>query len=288
MNTPFTAEERSQFLARYYVDLERFEELDYKIATSDNDVPEMMTSELEELQTRLSEARDQYRMNVPVLPLSRCPYTKQVVYHSVDPYGFDGLWWDSDAPIRPVEVLPPTFFMINGAVTLGVKLEKTVFPVKPGPEVPYVVPEVLSQPGIKAAVSSLKVGGHTAYPIFYFIEDWADAVEPMNSWGANYWSYLNADQQYSYHEYGAYPEETDPEYDEEEHDDAEDEPEEYTIDFDLEKWFEQGKLLWIAPDDPSLTLREGTTGCPYLNLAGSRSFNVIYDGELVEETEEEE
>ncbi len=94
MNTPFTAEERSQFLARYNVDLEQFTELDYKIATEEQ-VPEMLVSQHEELSEKLSESREQYRASVPVLPLSRCPYSNQVVYHSIDTYGLDGLWWNS-------------------------------------------------------------------------------------------------------------------------------------------------------------------------------------------------
>ena len=286
MNTPFTGEERSEFLREYFELHEKSLDLEYQVVSSDGGATDALVNEADELRDKLSQMRDQYRLNVPVLPMSRCPYTNQVVYHSIDHYGLDGLWWNSEAPIRPVEVLPSSFFMVNGAVSLG-KIENTPFVVKPGPEVPYVVPEILSQPQFKAVISKIKIGDHTAYPIFYFIEDWEKAVEPMNNWGANYWSFLDADMQLGYNEYGVYQEEQEPDYSDEPVEDDEDEDIEYTYDFDLVKWVDDGKLLWIAPDDPTFMIKKGTSGCPYLNLSGSRQFSVLFDGELVEIEEEE-
>ncbi len=96
--------------------------------------------------------------------------------------------------------------------------------------------------------------------------------------------------QLGYNEYGVYQEEQEPDYSDEpviEEDDDDEEDTEYTIDFDLAKWVKDGKLLWITPDDPTFTLKTGTSGCPYLNLQGSRQFSVLFDGELVEQEEEE-
>jgi hypothetical protein len=42
-------------------------------------------------------------------------------------------------------------------------------------------------------------------------------------------------------------------------------PEEY--DFDLAPWIRKGKLLWIAPDDPTFTLRSFVARCPYIDLS---------------------
>ena len=288
MNTPFTAEERRGFLREYFELLEKSLDVEYRVVSSEDAASDELVAESDGLREKLSEMRDQYRLNVPVLPLSRCPYTNQVVYHSIDHYGLDGLWWNSEAPIRPVEVLPSSFFMVNGAVNLG-KIEKTPFVVKPGPEVPYVVQEILSQPQFKAVISKIKVGDHIAYPIFYFIEDWEKGMEPMNNWGTNYWTFLDADMQLGYNEYGVYQEEEEPDYSDEPviDDDEDEEDTEYTYDFDLTKWVKDGKLLWIAPDDPTFTLKTGTSGCPYLNLQGSRQFSVLFDGEIVELEEEE-
>ena len=287
MNTPFKGEERSKFLKTYYDLLEKSQDLGHEIVEYEGNAPDSIVTEADNLNAELSEMRDEYVKCVPVLPLSRCPYTNKVVYHSIDHYGLDGLWWDSQVPLRPIEVLPSTFYMVNGAVKLG-KIEQAPIIVKPGPEAPYVVPEIIGLPQFKAVVSQIRVGNHVAYPIFYFIEDWEKSVEPMNNWGTNYWQFLDADGKLRYHEYGGFVEEIDPDYsDDPVDDDDDDDYTEYTFDFDLEKWVKQGKLLWIAPDDPSFMLKTGTSGCPYLNLEGSHEFSVIYDGELTEPLEEE-
>ena len=284
MNTPFTADERRVFLDKYYVDIAREEELDNQLINTPR-ASKKVEAELDALHVSLSDAREEYRRSVTILPLSRCPYTMEVVYHSIDIYGLDGLWWDNEVPIRPVDVLPSTFFTLNGALKFGYAIEKTPFPVRPGPEVPYVVPEVLSVPGIKAVISATTVGAHTAYPIFYFIEDWGSAVEPMNLWGANYWQYLDREGTLKYNEYGGVPIEDDSYLEEEDGTTDDGEDADYTVDFDLRKWIEQGKLLWIEPGDGSFTLKSGAAGCPYINLEGSRAFSVVRDGERYDDVD---
>ncbi|MBD3284668.1 hypothetical protein GF395_04490 [Candidatus Uhrbacteria bacterium] len=286
MNIPFNAEERRSFLREYFELYEKNLNLEYQLVTSEGEASNELVNEADEIREKLSQMRDDYRSSVPVLPMSRCPYTNQVVYHSIDHYGLDGLWWNSNVPIRPVEVLPSSFFMLKGAVKLG-RIENTPFPVKPGPEVPYVIPEVLALPQFKAVISRIRVGEHTAYSIFYFIEDWERAIEPMNNWGTKYWSFLDADMKLGYHEYGVYPEEEEPDYSEEPVTEDTEEDIEYTYDFELSKYIEKGKLLWIEPDDPTFYLKTGTSGCPYLNLEGSREFPVIFEGEIVTPEEEE-
>lgn len=51
-------------------------------------------------------------------------------------------------------------------------------------------------------------------------------------------------------------------------------------DYHLAPWLRTGKLLWIAPDDPTLTLPHGTGDCPYLHIEGAPHFTVIYEGKL--------
>ena len=275
MNTPFTESERRAFLDKYFDDLSRSEELDRILINSPDD--KKVEVELDALRSSLSDARDEYRRDVPVVPLSRCPYTMEVVYQSIDTYGLDGLWWDNEVPIRPVDVLPSTFFTLNGALKFNGPIENAPFPVRPGPEVPYIVPEVLSALGIKAVVSATTVGAHTAYPIFYFIEDWESEMEPPNLWGANYWSYLDREGTLRHNEYGGIPVEDDSYLADVEGDD-ESEEKEYTVDFDLKKWLDQGKLLWVEPGDGSFALKSGAAGCPYLNLDGSKAFSVVRGG----------
>jgi hypothetical protein len=286
MNTPFTESERRAFLDAYFRDLGRSAEIDFEIVKEPSKKDEL-EAEQDALRVKLSEARQEYRQSVPILPLSRCPYTMEVVYNSIDPYGLDGLWWDNESPVRPVEMLPSTFFTLNGALKFEGPIENTPFPVRPGPEVPYVVPEVLSAKGFKAVISATRVGVHTAYPIFYFVENREEAMEPMNLWGARYWQYLDSDGMLSYNEYGGIPIDDDS-YLESLSDDAPDDGGgvEYTVDFDLKKWIEQGKLLWIEPGDGTFTLKTGAAGCPYLNLEGSRAFSVIHDGERQDDVDE--
>lgn len=284
MNTPFTESERRAFLDEYFLDMAREEDLDHTLVTAPPKGGKLQ-AELDDLHVKLSAARDDYRQGIPVLPLSRCPFTMQVVYHSIDPYGLDGLWWNNQVPIRPVEVLPSTFFTLNGALKFGGPIEKTPFPVRPGPEVPYVVPEVLNAVGFKAVVSATTVGVHTAYPIFYFVEDWSAAMEPMNLWGANYWSYLNREGTLMHNEYGGIPIEDDSYLEDLNADPNSGDDSEYSIDFDLRKWVEKGKLLWITPGDGSFTLKTGVTNCPYLELNGSKTFSVIRAGERYDDVE---
>jgi hypothetical protein len=289
MNTPFTEKERRKLLDNYFRDQERAEELDYEVATTVGEAPETVVQELDSLRSSLSDARDLYRLNVSVLPLSRCPITRQVAYHSIDVFGLDGLWWDNQVPIRPVDVLPSTFMMMLGALKLGPRIEKAPFPVRPGPEVPYVVPEVLSHTNVKAVVSTVKVGNHTAYPIFYYGLDWEKDLEPMNNWGANHWSYLDRDGNLRYNEYGVIPISDDSYLEDlEEAPDDDEEDVEYTVDYDMRRWLEEGKLLWIEPGDQTFTLREGASGCPYLDLPGSRVFSLIVDGERLDDVDEED
>ena len=51
-------------------------------------------------------------------------------------------------------------------------------------------------------------------------------------------------------------------------------------DFELRKWIESGKLLWIAPGDWSMTLQSAVDGCPYLDLPGERQEQRIYAGRV--------
>ncbi|PKO18178.1 MAG: hypothetical protein CVT69_01455 [Actinobacteria bacterium HGW-Actinobacteria-9] len=58
------------------------------------------------------------------------------------------------------------------------------------------------------------------------------------------------------------------------------EPELQDYDFDLAPWIARGSLLWIAPGDETLELREGTDGCPYLDITDRHLPQCIEDGEV--------
>ena len=77
--------------------------------------------------------RARYQAGLPFLPVSRCPFSRQVVYHSLDPFGTDGLWWNYTAPVRPVENLPVTFHGITGALALNGPPDTCPVPLRAGP-----------------------------------------------------------------------------------------------------------------------------------------------------------
>jgi hypothetical protein len=198
---------------------------------------------------RVSELWDGYVARTPRPVLSRCPFSGVEVRHSLDTFGLDGLWWNNDTTARPTESLPKTFFALAGAVKLADEIENAEFLVKPGPEVPYVTPRLLEKPEIQAVVSSIKVGKHTAYPVFYFADPTPWNVLRVNTWGKNLFEFIDASGELRWAQ--AYIERED-------------------YDFDLAKWLDAGKLFWIAPDDPNMRLHGDSRRCPYLDLPGNR------------------
>ncbi len=135
MNTPFTRDDRRDLLDRYFPAYQRWRDLSFDLSVSRGTGQDPRLPEIEQLDRTLMGLRDQYRSNLPVLPLSRCPFSSQVLYHSVDPYGIDGLWWNYEAPVRPVETLPSTFHSFTGALHLVEPVEIAPFTGVLGPGV---------------------------------------------------------------------------------------------------------------------------------------------------------
>lgn len=254
MVTPFVASERENLLRESF-DLRTrlLEETEAFDSGQEEAGPQ-----LEATQARLSALSDRYEQGVPVVPLSRCPFTGREVVHSIDNFGLDGLWWDSESPARPQEDLPPTYFAVTGAVKLDSEVEGFPFLCQPGPGVPFVIPRLLEHPDIKAVVSSLAVGRHQAYPVFYFADPVPYDIERVNNWGAEDYMYLDPSGQYRWNASVLTPAD---------------------LDFDLGRWIRTGKLLWIAPGDAKLTLRSDVRRCPYLSIDGPRALTFVRQGE---------
>jgi hypothetical protein len=244
---PFTERQRRAFMSRYCETLAQYRETDPDDETRHDGLRDLLGS-----------LWDAYSESVPYVALSRCPVSRRVAYHSFDPWGLDGLWWDADSPARPVEQQLPTYFALTGAMQLAEPVEDTPFLCKPGPGAPFVVPRLLEESNIRAVVSSTPVGRHTAFPIFYFVDGTA-AVERVNTWGMNHYTLLD---ELGWQRWGEVPER------------AED------FDFDLTRWLERGKLLWIEPGDRSLELREGVEGCPFIEIDGVREPQRAQGGEI--------
>ncbi len=244
MSTPYTSAERRKLLDEYFAALERTRELE---GATDADVE------------TLSRLWDEYVAGTPIVDLARCPFTLEVVHHSFDPFGLDGLWWNFDATARPTEALPSTYFALTGAVHLAEPVEVAPFLCKPGPEVPFVIPRILERQEIKAVVSCHKVGDHTSYPIFYFARPIPFNLERVNTWGTADYRFVNQVGDHGWNTSSW---------------DRSD------FDFDLRPWIEMGKLLWIAEGDGKVELHTDAAACPYLGLPGRRVPLNVEGGEV--------
>lgn len=255
---PFTERSRRALLDAYALAVARMEETAQAYEDASDEEREPRDAAYTGALDVIRSLRDEYRARVPVMALSRCPLTGVLVRHSIDPYGIDGLWWDYEGPVRPQEHLPPSYFALTGALRHGDPVESTDFLVKPGPEAPFVMPRILARPEVVAVVSSLPVGRHQAFPIFYFADP-APEIERVNTWGTTAYWLPGPDGEIGWFE--AIETVAD-------------------FDFDLRPWIASGKLRWIAPGDAQVELRQDVAGCPYLDLPGRRGIVRIKHGQV--------
>jgi len=253
----FTFEERNKILSIYnnFLNL-RQEAYD---AINDGQGTPKLDEQYDKAQAKINEMTESYIKGLPIIPLSRCPFTNEIINHSIDTFGIDGLWWNNEVPQRPQENLPKTYLAYTGALKTVQPIEKFSFMCCPGPEVPFVVPRLLQQPEIKAVIYSIKVGNHIAYSVFYFAQPMVYSVERINEWGTENYSYKNEAGDGYWDSYDMLFED---------------------YDFDLAKWIEQGKLLWIKPEDSTMTLMNSVQNCPYVGLDGKKIISFIQDGEI--------
>lgn len=251
------ASERKMRMQQYFAVLEKWRGYDMDLARQDDQ--EKIFVKMEELQMQLEEMRDQYEDNLPVLPLSRCPFTNEVVYHSIDPFGLDGLWWNYDAPVRKLENLPVSYFALDGAVTLKSNIEWAPFLCKPGAGVPGVLPRLLNMDGIQAVISSVPIGTHQGYAIFYFAIEAPPGLIRVNTWGSRQYTFIDQQNMLRWGESSLSMDD---------------------YDFQLKKWIESGKLQWIRPDDEALTLISSAENCPYVGLTGNKELQRIERGKV--------
>lgn len=217
----------------------------------------------EQLQARRTELRETYLGLLPTVPVARCPFRGELLERAIDVVDLDGLWWEARSPTRPpVEPAPASFIGMTGAVRLGEPIAWAPFLAKPGPEVPYVRPELLDRPGVAAVVSTIRIGPHTGYPVTYFLEPSSTPVPDelrINEWGSER---FRIEDERGVWRWGS------------ELDD------ENRYDYDLRPWLERGDLRWIEAGDSDLELRVGTEDCPYLDLTGHRGVTRIEEGDV--------
>jgi hypothetical protein len=195
-------------------------------------------------------ALGEYADRLPRQVISVCPHTGKPFKKSFDRWGLDGPWWHMDREVTIEEPAPPpTFKVLQGALAMKGRTPTEVRDaVIPGPEVPFVIPRLLSLPGMVAVVSRLQLEtGDTAYPITYFSPEEIPHPKLHQFWlRQDYWfekdgksSWLIANDVW---------------------------------DFNLEPWLSSGKLRWTEGEGEAMHVVEGRDpkSCPFLNLPGDR------------------
>lgn len=221
-----------------------------------------ISEKLDKAQSELGQLYDIYEESLTRLPVSRCPLTGKEVILIVDDTDLDGPYWDCERPIRPVQQFPETVAAYTGSINMDTCPEDMRHGILPGPGKPYVVPRLLNVPGMKAAVSKLKIGEHDAYVTFYFHRDPLYDLARVNTWGTK--SYIGEWQKNCSYVL------TVPDL-------------KWDYDFELEPWIGKGMLFWIEPGDETLQLKSTAFDCPYLNLDG-REFPVYCRNSYFEST----
>ncbi len=227
---------------------------------------EALRAQLDALGDKASELISRYLEGLPLRRLSRCPFTGEILSMKIDDFGLDGFFWNNMGPRRPEQEFPASYFAMDGALKLEGAPEKSPILCSPGPDIPYVLPRLLQHDEIKAVISGINIGPHTAYLIIYYADPMPEGIIRVNDWGTEqYFEPGNPADDF----FGQGP-----------FVNASAEP--YEMDFELEAWIKAGKLLWIVPGDENLILHGHAAHCPYLNLPGSRNLKYIQNGEVWE------
>ena len=251
-DAPFTATERKQLLEAFWESKRRTSWPVFQTLTSGQRKKEYAK------QDRLL---DEYAKRLPFVPVSRCPLCNMVLQYVFDPMGLDGIWWFKD---KLAEYPPPKacehFRVLLGAIDFHERQPKEASvhrTVRPGAGAPFVVPRMLDLPGMSAVVSNLTLPhDDAAYLMAYYSKNPIHGALLHQPWAREDYEVFDEEGEYQA----------------------------WTIsneqwDFYLQAWIEKGRLMWINPEDESLTIqRQGP--CPYENHPGVRAPQIIERGKL--------
>ncbi len=201
----------------------------------------------------------EYVENLEYIPVSRCPICKKVLSVTVDKEGLDGPWWWKICPVDlPRHDACEHFVTFLGAMDLQGRMPTEADEeVYLGPSIPFVIARLLEMEGMVAVLSSLDdAKGDTIYLIAYFSDKEVPQSQRHQEWRKEGYPLYDEDGNYVVSESKFDP-----------------------WDFDLEPWLKKGKLIWIAPYDDGLQLREGLP-CPYTGLEGIKMNQVAAAGQI--------
>ncbi len=203
----------------------------------------------------------EYADRLPRWNFSRCPLTGALFKSAIDPFGFEGPFWEDCRSFTIDQPQPPRTYKLHlGAMRLHGREpgESGNFQILAGPEVPHVVPRLMRLPDMHAVISSFDLQTRdTCYIITYFSTADIAPGELHSSWLEREYWFTGSDGKTCWTTCG----------------DA--------WDFDLGPWIDAGRLHWIEKGDENRTVRSAADGqglCPYLDLRGERRIQVISGG----------
>ena len=141
-------------------------------------------------ETKIIEAIEKHRKDyfdaLPMMTISRCPFSGLPYRCVFDPWGVDGLWWQQSEIVieLPTDETSEHFFLLQGAVNLqGKAPQGGTYPALLGPEIPFVVPHLLEQPDSRMIISSFEMAnGYLAMPLVYFAKSPPPENKRIESW----------------------------------------------------------------------------------------------------------
>lgn len=241
----------------------RIEELDLDLYAPDRKI-RFSDDEKRIMMREADSLRQEYDNSLPERVLSRCPWCGDPLIGRIDDYGLDGPFWNQTGG-SPVSKACSHYLTFLGGLHYQGKeptAKETGFwnEIHSGPEVPFVVPRLMSLKGMRATLSSMPIqqGDYMAYLVGYFANPPVAPEDGHQVWLRRAYYYKNQDG----HVFANTR--TDP------------------WDFDIIKWLDRDPwvLGWITPGDESLHIRTGATGCPYTNLKGRRYGIVCRRGQV--------
>jgi hypothetical protein len=206
---------------------------------------------------------DEYVSRLPQVPIGRCAVNGELSLKRMDLFGFDGKWWQKNCPDLPAQscghfVTYTGALRLNGEVPPGCS-PKAIHEIHPGPEAPFVIPQLLEIRDVSCVISSRTLmKQYPAYFMAYYSPKPIPGMQSHQPWLRGSYSFVGLQGQTNWYASNA------------------------VWDFDLDAWRRKpGKIFWVAPDDDTMTLQMGASrDFPYSDLPGARRPQVIRQGKI--------
>jgi hypothetical protein len=251
MSDTFSKEERDRLVTGAY-------ELERRLYPKPGEEP-LSVRDAGQVRERFYASLAEYSDRLPRVVLSVCPYCEAPLKKAFDPFGLDGWWWHVDIQVSFNDPAPCEHFQVLlGALSLGGRVPSEVrAEVRPGPDVPFVVPALLELPGMIAVIGRTRImTGDVAYPIGYFSDQEIPPLQLHQPWCRNMYWFKDEEGNAVWSV-------------------ANDE-----FDFDLLPHVESGKLKWAELDHPDSGVfpKDGEV-FPWSGLEGDRERQQLVAGE---------